>query len=485
MTDNGEILEPQGDHHAWYSLQPFLEAGKWSSTPGTYFKEMKEKNGGAPIYKAHPGLKVITITDHASGKWFFSQPDTVLDRQAREGREEEGQRFGPLKCKEEYLGKGLPALVTNAMEKHEGARDYIVAVLRERLAATDTALEHATANFYKDLWANGMGDYTTVYDLFLQQSYAFMLEWIFGMGEEGGQPLPPYKDFLTVNPPDLSVLIGLEVDTPVANLASKVAQAVAGGVSSEEKASVEVLLEAIRSSKMWPSFTKMLEESGLPTQDMDKSFMFFSGFQSSSALAKNMEYCVGSLAANPDFLAELRAELDGQQELTIKSVSDAKRFPLLDSFHWEILRLYPAPQFFFKAAQMDLVVPTSSGARYQVHKGDMLCCHHPLIHIDEAVFGADATEFKPKRFIGNPGLKDDVFAYAFPKPSEPGRVGGMPWGCAAHTVGVLDGILKVFYGRWVQEAEWEMKEPPIIDPVEYLGVVGPDGLGFAKVTPRK
>lgn len=42
---------------------------------------MKEKNGGAPIYKAHPGLKCITITDHASGKWFFNQPDTVLDRQ--------------------------------------------------------------------------------------------------------------------------------------------------------------------------------------------------------------------------------------------------------------------------------------------------------------------------------------------------------------------------------------------------------------------
>lgn len=50
-----------------------------------------------------------------------------------------------------------------------------------------------------------MGDYTTVYDLFLQQSYAFMLEWIFGMGEEGGQPLPPYKDFITVNPSDISV----------------------------------------------------------------------------------------------------------------------------------------------------------------------------------------------------------------------------------------------------------------------------------------
>lgn len=45
---------------------------------------MQEKNGGAPIYKAHPGLKCIMLTDHASGKWFFNQPDTVLDRQVKD-----------------------------------------------------------------------------------------------------------------------------------------------------------------------------------------------------------------------------------------------------------------------------------------------------------------------------------------------------------------------------------------------------------------
>lgn len=46
-----------------------------------------------------------------------------------------------------------------------------------------------------------------------------------------------------------------------------------------------------------------------------------------------------------------------------------------------------------------------------------------------------------------PRVRAQVFAYAFPKPSEVERVEGMPWGCAAHAVGVLDGILKVFYGR--------------------------------------
>ena len=44
-----------------------------------------------------------------------------------------------------------------------------------------------------------------MYDTFLQHSYAFMLEWIFGTGEEGGQTLPPFADFVTVNNSDLSV----------------------------------------------------------------------------------------------------------------------------------------------------------------------------------------------------------------------------------------------------------------------------------------
>ena len=49
--------------------------------------------------------------------------------------------------------------------------------------------------------------------------------------------------------------------------------------------------------------------------------MFMSGFQSSSAIAKNMVYTVGVLSAHPDFAEELRQELDGQAStLTISIV---------------------------------------------------------------------------------------------------------------------------------------------------------------------
>ena len=40
------------------------------------------------------------------------------------------------------------------------------------------------------------------------------------------------------------------------------------------------------------------------------------------------------------------------QELTINSVADVDKFPLLDSLHWEILRMFPAPPFFFKVSAL-------------------------------------------------------------------------------------------------------------------------------------
>lgn len=78
---NEEVLEPQGTHHAWWSIAPFTEALSWASTPGVYFDGLSTKYDGAPVYKCHPGIASIAITDHASGKWFFNQPDSVLDRQ--------------------------------------------------------------------------------------------------------------------------------------------------------------------------------------------------------------------------------------------------------------------------------------------------------------------------------------------------------------------------------------------------------------------
>lgn len=76
-------VEPTGTHHPWYSLAPLKEAGRWAARDGEYFNELTRANGGATVFKGHPGLAVTFLTDIVSCEWFFSQPPSVLDRQVR------------------------------------------------------------------------------------------------------------------------------------------------------------------------------------------------------------------------------------------------------------------------------------------------------------------------------------------------------------------------------------------------------------------
>lgn len=46
----------------------------------------------------------------------------------------------------------------------------------------------------------------------------------------------------------------------------------------------------------------------------------------------------------------------------------------------------------------------------QIKKGDMLCCEQVLCQMDPVVFGPDAREFNPWRFVDNPDLKKKVRA---------------------------------------------------------------------------
>lgn len=54
-------------------------------------------------------------------------------------------------------------------------------------------------------------------------------------------------------------LFNIEVDTAVANFALSIAQSFTG-VTKEQKASVEVILDAIRSSKMFNKFVEMQKD---------------------------------------------------------------------------------------------------------------------------------------------------------------------------------------------------------------------------------
>ena len=55
------------------------------------------------------------------------------------------------------------------------------------------------------------------------------------------------------------------------------------------------------------------------------------------------------LLSNTD-TSSITAIVRPSQDLTMAAVGDLSRFPLLDSFHWEILRMFPAPPFYCKVS---------------------------------------------------------------------------------------------------------------------------------------
>ncbi|CAM9659135.1 unnamed protein product [Ectocarpus sp. 13 AM-2016] len=154
--------------------------------------------------------------------------------------------------------------------------------------------------------------------------------------------------------------------------------------------------------------------------------MFIAKVQAAAGMAKIMVFEVATPTNNLWFLEKLRKE-----DLTFETVKGVGNFLLLDSFLWETNRVFPVPAFTVKEAKMDVVVPTSSGRKYKVKKGDMLMCEQALGQMDPSVVGPNARELKPERFVGNPGLKKKVFAHRY---ADHDKVDGA-WGCATHAVG--------------------------------------------------
>lgn len=83
----------------------------------------------------------------------MSNPDCVLVR-----THQFGPMFGPMRCTPTYVGNSLPALVTNLAEAHPDVRAYTLSVLKERLGSVQSAWQHSSDNFYKNLWCNGERD---------------------------------------------------------------------------------------------------------------------------------------------------------------------------------------------------------------------------------------------------------------------------------------------------------------------------------------
>ncbi|KAH0460568.1 hypothetical protein IEQ34_011231 [Dendrobium chrysotoxum] len=81
-----------------------------------------------------------------------------------------------------------------------------------------------------------------------------------------------------------------------------------------------------------------------------------------------------------------------------------EQMELANSVVYEVLRIDPPVEFQYAHAKKDFLLQ-SHDAQYQVRKGEMLFGYQPFATRDKRVFGANAGEFVPDRFVGSDGAK--------------------------------------------------------------------------------
>ncbi|KAI0338107.1 cytochrome P450 [Trametopsis cervina] len=136
-------------------------------------------------------------------------------------------------------------------------------------------------------------------------------------------------------------------------------------------------------------------------------------FAASDTTSSTMSRLLHLLTEHPDVQDNVRAEVKHAQRGGNVPYDDLVQLPLLDAVYKEALRLYVhpiLPSLFFETqmAQRDIVLPLASPI-YDVHgkersevavpKGTMLYVSIRASNQNKAVWGADADEWKPERWL--------------------------------------------------------------------------------------
>ncbi|THV01192.1 cytochrome P450 [Dendrothele bispora CBS 962.96] len=122
--------------------------------------------------------------------------------------------------------------------------------------------------------------------------------------------------------------------------------------------------------------------------------------------------CVYILTQRPDICARLKSEisekLGSSRRLTYE---DTKKMKYLRAFLNETLRLYPPLPVDFRSPRHDTTLPNKNGKPWYIPKGTTCFYVLFLMHRREDLWGPDALEFDPDRF-----LDERLHKYLVPNP---------------------------------------------------------------------
>ena len=526
-----------GTWHSWNSTEPLTEAIQFAMNYSQYVCDMKEKHGGAPLIKIHPGLQCVLVTDYAAGAYVMGSGTDKFDREPK-------KRFASAAVHPVIVGNACPALTSSTSSGHDSARQYVITVMRQRMpdlhststAALDEAISVAM-DYYKKKQDEDEddGELMEVFPYCLYLVANIIFRWIFEM--------PATED--DVNWYFKRILANLQVD----NLASWFAKP-SIQFSEEDHEVLNRLLKIVTDSPRWESLKNTAAIVGIPEAASDKDLahtLLFTFMAGSYGVSLGLFPSILRLSSTPDIVSALRDEFEKMERAAEESAAGSERKgkgkltesyeedlshqeskwigtdnlfynasskeceqTLLTSTCLELLRLYPAPTYFCREAKQDIILPTSSGETYTIPSGTKCLVSAAHLHTDPSAFPG-GQEFQPRRYLDHPEQMDRLYVFGIPFSAISGGKAMLrcprsridtakrcpfassnstpaprvnPHGCAAAEVGFAFPLFKYIIATFVKNYQWSLDQQPVHNDPRYFGFAGPINVKFRSFDKR-
>ena len=409
----GEQVDiPGGCPYSRLSPMPLVEAIQFLTGYRKYVAK-KTNHFGCPIFRAHPGVETVLVTDHASVKAAFAMGPDKLDRDGTVA-------FGPIRVYYEDMLRGcIPALVSD-QKRHANRRKLIEEVLA--VPSTQKRFQEAVDEFIQKSWPFFRQDLNTSQRLDWASFHAantFVMQWMFDLEGADGQSISEWTD----------QVMGLRSDRWMSNSLGKLAK-------PEPKQEMidwsEAEMKRIQESLPFQKHYRDIgAKYGFTPEETAAHLLWASHFNASGGIYGTLFPTICMMADRPEMARKL---LEEQEQLDkILQVKDNKsdiakeldQLPYLNAFCNEAFRFFGRPKHYYRKAKEDVVLPTSDGKRVHIPRGTVLGLVSFTARQDPVVFPGP-EEFLPQRYLDNPELEGDIFSMGPPSGTD-----GATYNCAA------------------------------------------------------
>ncbi|KAK0460387.1 cytochrome P450 [Desarmillaria tabescens] len=200
--------------------------------------------------------------------------------------------------------------------------------------------------------------------------------------------------------------------------------------------------------------------------------------------ASLITFAVYMMCEHPEMVSRLRSEVIAKVGARKPTSDDIRDMKYLRAFLNETLRLYPPVMSNIRTTEVATTLPNKGGAPYYIPEGSRVMFIHFLMHRRTDLWGPDALEFDPDRF-----LDERLGKYLTPNPSIflPFSVGpricmGQQFAYNEASYFLIRLLQKYLSFSLVLDAQAAKKSPPNIGPAKTAAPMGGDKIAFTPFT---